>query len=439
MNVRRLLRFVSSSTILLALTATTLTIAAEPPTPTIELWPEGAPGATGTTDEDKPAITVSLPDPARNTGAAVLICPGGGFMTRAVDHEGVLIANWFRARGVAGFILRYRIGPIYARDVSVQDAQRGIRYVRSHAGDFAIDPNRIGIIGFSAGAMLASSVALRAQAGTSDAIDPIDRASSQVAFEILAYGATGAVRPAGAQVATASAPKPPEPDWKAAPPTFLFGTTEDANMIRGMAELYSNLSRAKVPVEAHFFAHGVHGVGFAQGDPVLGTWPELMWTWLRAGGFLTHDPRVAIGGIVTIDGAPLAHGYVILTPLDSPNSPPVVAYVMNTGPVRGEFSVPASQGPTPGRYRIEVRQDAARWMSNSRDPVMSSMSIKARNGAITEAERREWIAYARKRDLSPSLSEEHVFGARRPDRQGEIIAEIKGGGESRINLDLNTK
>ena len=95
----------------------------------------------------------------------MLICPGGGFMTRAVDHEGVLIANWFKARGVAGFILRYRIGPVYARNVSIQDAERGIRYLRSHAGDFAIDPNRIGIIGFSAGAMLASSVAMKAAGG----------------------------------------------------------------------------------------------------------------------------------------------------------------------------------------------------------------------------------------------------------------------------------
>src|SRR3954453_13354682 len=167
MNTRCLLRFASSSTILMTLLAATATatIPTEPPSRTIELWPEGAPGATGTTDEDKPAITVSLPDPVKNTGAAVLICPGGGFMTRAVDHEGVLIGNWFKARGVAGFILRYRIGPIYARNVSIQDAQRGIRYVRSHAGDFAIDPKRIGIIGFSAGAMLASSVALKAEAG----------------------------------------------------------------------------------------------------------------------------------------------------------------------------------------------------------------------------------------------------------------------------------
>src|SRR5438874_7426059 len=104
MNTSCLLRFMSSSMILLALAATTRTTAAEPPLRTIELWPEGAPGATGTTDEDKPAITVFLPDPPKNTGAAVLICPGGGFMTRAVDHEGVLIANWFKARGVAGFI-----------------------------------------------------------------------------------------------------------------------------------------------------------------------------------------------------------------------------------------------------------------------------------------------------------------------------------------------
>ena len=95
---------------------------------------------------------------------------------------------------------------------------------------------------------------------------------------------------------------------------------------------------------------------------------------------------------MTVDGEPLAHGCVILTPLDSPNSPPAVAYIMNTGPVRGEFNLPASQGPTPGRYRVEVRQDAVRWMSNSRDPVMSSMSVKSRNGTITDRRAQDWIA-----------------------------------------------
>jgi acetyl esterase/lipase len=439
MNTACLLRFASISTILLSLLASTATIAAEPPSRTIELWPEGAPGATGKTDEDKPAITVSLPDPAKNTGAAVLICPGGGFMTRAVDHEGVLIANWFKARGVAGFILRYRIRPIYTVHESLQDAQRGIRYVRTHAAEFGVDPGRIGIIGFSAGAMIASSVALKAEAGTSDASDPIDRVSSNVAFQILAYGSTMAGRATEAQGAGNSVTKTPEPDWKAAPPTFLFGTTEDANMIRGMADLYANLSRAKVPVEAHFFAHGVHGVGLAQGDPVLGVWPDLLWNWLRTGWFLTGDPRFAIRGLVTVDGEPLAHGRVILTPLDSPNAPPVVAYVMNTGPVRGEFNLPASQGPTPGRYRVEVCQDAARWMSNSRDPVMSSMSAKSRNGTITEDERRYWIAYARKRDLSPSLSEERVFRSQRAGENRDIVAEIKNSGENRIDLELNTR
>jgi hypothetical protein len=205
-----------------------------------------------------------------------------------------------------------------------------------------------------------------------------------------------------------------------------------------MAELYSNLSRAKVPVEAHFLAHGVHGVGFAQGDPVLGAWPELMWTWLRAGGFLTHASRVAIRGVVTLDGEPLARGYVIFTPLD-PDArvvPPVVAYVVNTGPVRGEFSLSATQGPTPGRYRVEVRQDATRWMSNSRDPIMSAMSAKQRNGTLTDDERREWIAYARKRDLSPSIADQRVFRSKRPDDRSDMIVEIKSGRENRINLDL---
>jgi hypothetical protein len=125
--------------------------------------------------------------------------------------------------------------------------------------------------------------------------------------------------------------------------------------------------------------------------------------------------------------------------LDSPYAPPVTAYIMNTGPARGEFSLPFSLGPTPGRYRVEVHQNAKRWVSNSRDPVMSSMSIKSRNGTITENERLEWIAYARKRDLSPSVSEERVFGSGEPGDKNAIVIEIKSGGESQINVDVSTR
>jgi acetyl esterase/lipase len=410
---------------------------ADEPTPRpIELWPAGAPGATGQTDEDRPAITPYLPSLEKNTGTAILICPGGGFMTRAVDHEGVLIARWFQSRGVAGFILRYRVRPAYTTGESLQDADRGLRYLHAHAADFRIDPDRIGIIGFSAGATLASVAAIRADAGRSDAEDPIDRAPSRVAFQVLAYGSPGLLGIAGG--AESSSKKPL--DWSAAPPAFLFGTNEDAPaIVKGIAELYAELTRAKVPVEAHFFAHGVHGVGFAQGDPVLGAWPGLMWNWLRAGGFLTKAPRTAIRGIVTIEGEPLARGYVILTPLDNDLAPPVTAYVVNTGEVRGEFSLPASQGPIPGRYRVEVRQDATRWMSNSRDPIMSVMSAKAKSGTITEDERREWIAYARKRDLSPSLTDQRVFRSRNHRNGNDWIVEIKGGAENRLDLAVFTK
>jgi hypothetical protein len=206
-----------------------------------------------------------------------------------------------------------------------------------------------------------------------------------------------------------------------------------------MTDLYANLSRAGIPVEAHFFARGPHGVGFAQGDPVRGVWPDLMWAWLRAGGFLTRTPRVAIRGVATLDGEPLARGAVIFTPLDTAAAPPVVAFVFNTGPVRGEFVVPAGQGPTPGRYRVEVRQDAARWVSNARDPVIGRLSAKLRDGTLTDEERREWIAYARKRDLSPSLGDQRVFRARHPGEGGEMIVEFKGGGENRVDIALFTK
>jgi acetyl esterase/lipase len=435
MTEKRRMPCVPQWTVLLVLAGAAATIAAEPEPRTIELWPGGAPGATGTSDEDRPAITVYLPDPARNTGASVLICPGGGFTTRAVDHEGVLVARWFQARGVAGFVLRYRIRPIYTTNESLQDARRGLRYLRAHADGFRIDPDRIGIIGFSAGAVLASEVALRAQPGSSDASDRIEREPSRAAFQVLAYGSPSLLRPAGRDDSSARAPM----EWKAAPPTFLFCTTEDSAIARGMTDLYANLSRAAIPVEAHFFARGVHGVGFAQGDPVRGVWPDLMWTWLRAGGFLTRTPRVAIRGVATLDGEPLARGTVIFTPLDTTVAPPVVAFVFNTGPVRGEFVVPASQGPTPGRYRVEVRQDAAHWVSNSRDPVIGKLAAKLRDGTLTDDERREWIAHARRRDLSPSLGDQRVFRAKHPGNGSDMIVEFQGGSENRVDVAVFTR
>jgi len=389
----------------------------------IKLWPKGAPGATGDSDEDTPAIIPYLPAPDKNTGAAALICPGGAFTNRAVNHEGVLIAQWLKARGIAGFVLRYRIRPLYTRDDSTQDALRGLRYLRANAAEFRLDPDRIGIIGFSAGAELATFAVFKPAPAQPEAEDPIDRVSSQANFMILAYG---------------SSPMPASLNMNdvAIPPTFMFCTAEDMGHLRGMMELYAGLVRAKVPVETHFFVNGEHGVGFPEGDPVLGEWPKLMFNWARAGGFLNPEPRVAVEGIVKVDGEPLPHGYVIFTPLDKNGAPPVTAYVFNTGEVLGRFAIRQNQGLVPGRYRVEVRQNATRWLSNARNEVIIKMNQKLRAGQGAEADRREWNDYARKRDLSPNIEGQRVYRRRRPNDKNDIVVEIKAGAESRIQIEV---
>jgi hypothetical protein len=216
----------------------------------------------------------------------------------------------------------------------------------------------------------------------------------------------------------------------------MFCTVEDAMAMRGMTELFAALRQAKAPVEAHFFQNGEHGTGFAQGDPVLGEWPNLMYKWMHAGGFLADGPRVPVKGLVKLDGAPLVRGVIILTPVDQPGAPPVVAYITNTGtgPL-GQFSVGQQQGPVAGRYRVEVRQDATRWTSNSRDPVMIKMMGKAQSRTLTDEDRREWGEYIRKRDLSPSIAEQRVFRRQRPQDKQDYVIEIKGG-DDQLNLEV---
>ena len=392
----------------------------------IKLWPKGAPGATGDSDEDTPAIIPYLPDADKNTGAGALICPGGAFTNRAVNHEGVLIAQWLKARGIAGFVLRYRIRPLYTPDDSTQDALRGLRYLRANAVEFRLDPNRIGVIGFSAGAELATFAVFKPVPARQEADDPIDRVSSQANFMILAYGSS----PMPASLNT---------NETLIPPTFMFCTAEDMGHLRGMTELYAGLVRARVPVEAHFFVNGEHGVGFPEGDLVLGEWPHLMFNWMWAGGFLTPEPRVAVEGIVKVDGEPLPHGYVIFTPLDKNGAPPVTAYVFNTGEVLGRFAIRQNQGLAPGRYSVEVRQNATRWLSNARNEVIIKMNQKLRAGVVTEADRREWNDYARKRDLSPNIESQRVYRRQRPTDKTDLVVEIKAGAENRLQIEVSSR
>jgi acetyl esterase/lipase len=155
----------------LVFTALSFTCTAQKLADPILLWPVGAPGATGTSNEDKPAIIPFVPEASKRNGAAVLVVPGGGFTIRAVDHEGVLVAQWLKDHGITAFLLRYRLRPLYSRNDWVADGQRAMQYIRGHAAGYNISADRVGAVGFSAGATLIADMSLSpisAQPGTTD-------------------------------------------------------------------------------------------------------------------------------------------------------------------------------------------------------------------------------------------------------------------------------
>src|SRR5437870_4825892 len=186
MNARRPLAIPLAC--LLALVSPAL--AADPPAAAPQthlLWPKGAPGAVGETDADKPSVIV-YPAPAdKANGAAVVVCPGGGYGGLAMDHEGHQVGRWLNSFGVAGVILKYRLGPRYRHPAPLQDAQRALRFTRAHAKEWQIDPKRVGILGFSAGGHLASTAGTQFDAGKEKGTDPTDRESCRPDFLVLVY------------------------------------------------------------------------------------------------------------------------------------------------------------------------------------------------------------------------------------------------------------
>jgi acetyl esterase/lipase len=389
----------------------------------ILLWPNGAPGSTGVSDEDKPAVIPFIPESSKRNGAAILVVPGGGFTIRAVDHEGVLVAQWLKDHGIAAFLLRYRLRPLYDRNDWVKDGQRAMQYIRAHGVEYHISNNRVGAVGFSAGANLIPDMTLNAATAQSTATDTLDRFSSKPDFMILAYGAMRIADMADSTIK------------KRFPPTFMYGTVEDRSSQGGMIDMYTRLYRAGVPVEGHFFQKGIHGTGFALGDPVLGQWTNLLHNWLLVGGFLTNQQQIGLAGVVKLDGSPLAKGMIILTPADNKNAPPVIIYINNTGTGElGRFLIPKNQGPVEGRYKIEVRQDATRWVSNSREPFMIQMMEKQSKGTFTDADRKEWGEYLRKRDLSPSIYNQRIYTHQHPNDKKDYTINIKDGKEILIEV-----
>lgn len=264
------------------------------------LWPQGAPGAVGSEELDQPSLTI-YPAPAdKANGMALLVCPGGGYRGLAVDHEGKQIAEWINSLGGTAFVLRYRLAPRYQHPAPLNDVQRAIRTIRARADEWKIDPQRLAIIGFSAGGHLASTAITHFDAGKADDADPIERQSSRPNYAILGYPVIA--------MATEYAHKGsrdnlfgPNPDPKLVeeysnerkvtpetPPTFLLHTTTDTAVVPENSILfYSALRKAGVPAELHIYANGPHGVGLGGKHEALTTWPGLCATWLRELGAFT--------------------------------------------------------------------------------------------------------------------------------------------------------
>jgi len=271
------------------------------------LWDSGAPGALGSSDTDIPTLT-HYPPSGRGSTTAVIVAPGGGYGNLAMNHEGRQIANWFNAQGVAAFVLKYRLGPRYRHPIPLGDAQRAVRLVRSRAAEFGVNPDRIGLMGFSAGGHLASAAGTRFDAGTASASDPIDRASSRPDFLVLAYPVILSTAPYAHQGSfrnligdSPDAGRLEEVSTnrqvaKDTPPTFLFHTSADTGVpAENSVEFYLALRKAGVPAELHIFERGPHGVGLGMADAALAAWPTLLSNWLRQRGLLTGPPAPARG------------------------------------------------------------------------------------------------------------------------------------------------
>ncbi|MBW7990925.1 MAG: alpha/beta hydrolase [Planctomycetes bacterium] len=266
------------------------------------LWADGAPGAKGSEDGDKPTLTIYRPPRGKATGAAVVICPGGGYGHLAMDHEGHQIAQWLNSFGVAGFIVKYRhsnSGAGYGHPAPLQDAQRAVRTVRARAKEWNVDPTRIGILGFSAGGHLASSAGTHFQNRYSDAKDSIDKVSCRPDFMVLIYPVISFTEwcthkdsrknllgtdPEQELVENLSNERQVTAQT---PPTFLVHGNNDKGVPpENSIFFYLALWKAKVPAEMHIYENGRHGFGLGKKSGAVSSWPVRCEDWMRGRGLL---------------------------------------------------------------------------------------------------------------------------------------------------------
>jgi acetyl esterase/lipase len=279
----------------------------------IPLWPKGAPGARGTEPKDIPTLTIFLPKLQSNT-AAMVICPGGGYGGLA-PHEGHDYALWLNEQGIAAFVLKYRLGSAgYRHPIMLQDAARAIRTVRSRASEWNVDPNRVGIIGSSAGGHLASTLLTHfrsAENKPADTTDAIDAVSCRPDFGVLCYPVItmdGVSAHSGSRKNLLGTNASPElvrelsnelHVTKDTPPTFVWHTSEDKGVLVENSLMFAQaLAKAGVPFELHVFEKGPHGLGLGSRSYDPTKW--LRWTydcnaWLHQHGFanvlLSQQPK----------------------------------------------------------------------------------------------------------------------------------------------------
>jgi acetyl esterase/lipase len=269
------------------------------------LWPNGAPGDAGDIGVERdmtkpgdglqsgkpvvrignvstPTLTLYQPPPDKDTGAAVVVCPGGGYTILAMDLEGTEVCQWLNSAGVTGVLLKYRVPVrkgLERYTAPLQDAQRALGLVRYHAAEWHIDPRRVGIMGFSAGGHLSAAASTHFEKRTYEPVDEADQASCRPDFAMLIYPGY-LVRREGPEIA------PELTVTSNTPPTFLVQAEDDPVHVENSLFYYLALKNAKVPAEMHLFATGGHGYGLRESGQAVTSWPKRAEDWMRGLGVL---------------------------------------------------------------------------------------------------------------------------------------------------------
>lgn len=264
----------------------------------IRLWEGDAPNANGKEAIDIPTLTPYLAPKDKATGAAIIVLPGGGYRALSDVKEGSAVAEYLNSIGVSAFVLKYRLGPKYGQPNQLLDATRAMRMVRSQTAGWGIDANRIGILGFSAGGHLASTMATHFDSGNPNATEELEKVSSRPDIQILIYPVItmGEFTHKGSKLNLLGENPSDElikkysnelQITKETPPAFIVQGVDDKTVPMENSILYiQSLRKNGVPFEFHLYEHGPHGFGLGGADPILSTWKDRLAAWLVLRNFV---------------------------------------------------------------------------------------------------------------------------------------------------------